>query len=101
MKKKRHSEKWNNRKYSQGLKGAVVCLQALCVAVIAVCVMILSYWTNGTFRLSELGKEFEESTTFLNDVENIVRTRINHTRDEALFQTDGEEDLGKKIDIRQ
>lgn len=89
------------RKYSVGLKTACVCLQALCVAAAVLAVMTVSFWTNGTFRLTELGRSFEESSIFLNDAEGIVRSKINCSRNEALFETGGQEDLQKKIDIRQ
>lgn len=95
-------EKSNGRrKYSMGLKTAVICLQALCVAIAAVCIMTLSFWTNGTFSVSELGRQFEESTIFLNDTEQIVRSKIDCSKNERLFETDGTENLEKKIDIRQ
>lgn len=91
----------NHRVYSKGLKGAVACLQALCIAIIAVCVMTLSYWTEGTFHLSSLSKSFEESPIFLNDVEKIVRGKIDWARNRSFFEKDGAEDLKRKIDIHQ
>ncbi len=91
----------NRRHYSYGLKAAMVCLQALCVLIMTVSAMTLNYWTDGTYDLSELGRPFEETSIFLNDVERIVRSKISCTRDEAFFETDGEENLDKKIDIRQ
>lgn len=84
-----------------GLKAVMVCLQALCVVIIVVCVTTLGYWTDGTYQLSELGKSFEETSVFLDDVERTVRSKINCRRNEALFEKDGVEDLDKKIDIRQ
>lgn len=93
--------KQNSRQYSMGLKTGIACLQALCVAIITVCTLTVGYWTDNTYNLEELGRPFEETSIFLNDVERIVRAKINCTRNEALFETDGEEDLSKKIDIRQ
>lgn len=91
----------SGKSYTYGLKAAVICLQAVCVLAITVCVLTLGYWTDGTFRLSELGRPFEETTVFLNDVEEVVRRKISCARDEAFFETDGEENLDKGIDIRQ
>ena len=93
--------KQNSRQYSMGLKTGIACLQALCVAIITVCTLTVGYWTDNTYNLEELGRPFEETSIFLNDVERIVRAKINCTRNEALFETDGEEDLRRKIDIRQ
>lgn len=87
--------------YSRGLKVSIALLQGVCVGVLAVCIMIVNFWLGGTFSFSSLGLGFEQTQTFLHDSEDMVRRKIACTQNLAIFQTDGETDLNKRIDIRQ
>lgn len=104
MKEKGRTEKRRARgaqHYTSGMKAALVVLQCVCIGVLIVCILTLRYWTDGTYDLSELGRHYEQTDVFLSDVEQAVRSKIRCAQNEALFETDGEEDLTKQIDIRQ
>lgn len=76
-------------------------LQVVCAGILAACILNMYYWLDGTFDISELGRRFEETGNFLQLTEDTIRRKIACTQNFALFQTGGETDLDKKIDIRQ
>ena len=88
-------------KNSTGRKVRLAILQGVCAAVLAVCILTIGYWTDGTYDISELGRPFEETAVFLRDVEDILRRKISCEQNLILFQTNSETDLNKEIDIRQ
>ena len=87
--------------YGTGLKAAIVILQGVCVGIIALALLTINYWLDGTWQFSQLGRSFEESAVFLRDTEDLIRKEVRRCENEALFGRDGEIDLNKEIDIRQ
>ena len=90
-----------NHSYTLPLKILMALLQLVCIGIMTVSLILIHYWTDGTYDLSELGRSFEQTQIFLNDVEETVRSKIENTQNEALFETGGETDLTRLIDIRQ
>ena len=88
-------------RYSLALKTSIGALSCLSAAIILVCVMTMNYWLDGTFDMAILGRSFEQTETFLDDVEMTIRQKISCTRNEILFETAGETDLDKQIDVHQ
>ncbi len=87
--------------YKTGFKTASVILQGICVAILIFCLRNLSYWMEGSFRVSEMGKSFEETDVFLQRVEDIVRTKISYQQNLELFEVNGQFDEMQQVDIRQ
>ncbi len=83
------------------MKAAAVILQGVLSGVIAACLLTVAYWLDGTFRLSQLGRSFEETAVFLTDCEEMIRRKVDSSMNNALFRLDGETNLNKLIDIRQ
>ena len=87
--------------YSQAMKNSLVIAQCVFVALIVLCLRTIETRLDGTFDISQLGRSYEETAVFLRDAENTIRRKVDCSRNIALFQTDGETDLNKSIDIRQ
>ncbi len=89
------------KNYSPALRNSIVILQCICVAVIVLCLLTIENRLDGTFDLSQLGRSYEETAVFLRNTEDTIRRKVDCGRNIALFQTDGQTDLNKYIDIRQ
>ncbi len=87
--------------YSQAMKNFLVIAQCVFVALIVLCLRTIETRLDGTFDISQLGRSYEETAVFLRDAENTIRRKVDCSRNIALFQTAGETDLNKSIDIRQ
>ena len=87
--------------YSQAMKNSLVIAQCVFVALIVLCLRTIETRLDGTFDISQLGRSYEETAVFLRDAENTIRRKVDCSRNIALFQTAGETDLNKSIDIRQ
>ena len=87
--------------YSFGRKALTAALQGACAGILAVCLLIVSYWLDGTYQISMLGRSFEETAVFLRDTETAIRRKVDYSRNLTTFQTAGVTDLNKQIDIRQ
>ena len=74
--------------YGFGLKAAIVILQGVCVGIIALALLTINYWLDGTWQFSQLGRSFEESAVFLRDADIQIRREIRRCQNEALFGTD-------------
>ncbi|MDO5345150.1 MAG: HAMP domain-containing sensor histidine kinase [Lachnospiraceae bacterium] len=87
--------------YKTGFKTVSVVLQGICAAVLVLCYLNLSYWMEGNFRVSEMGKSFEETELFLKHVEDTVRAKISYQQNLELFELNGQFDEMQQVDIRQ
>lgn len=96
--RKREHAAFKNTPSVRAMLGALECV---CIAAVVVCAFTLSYWTDGTYNLAELARGFEQSSVFLDDVEIAIRDKIRCLQNEEIFETGGEEDLTRQIDIRQ
>lgn len=84
-----------------GFKSVSAILQGMLAGVLVLCFLNAFYWLEGNFSVSEMGKSFEETGVFLQRVEDTVRAKISYDRNRALFETDGEYDGERLVDIRQ
>ena len=87
--------------YRPGVKFASILFQGFLAGVLLYCLINIFYWMEGSFSVSEMGKSFEETTVFLQQVEDIVRDKIAYVQNKELFERSGEYDDMKEIDIRQ
>ena len=87
--------------YSISRKVFMAVLQGAFAGVLAVCLLIVSYWLDGTYQISMLGRSYEETAVFLRDTETAIRRKVDYSRNLTTFQTAGVTDLNKEIDIRQ
>lgn len=87
--------------YKAGFKTAGALIQGICAAVVVLCLLKLSYWTEGNLWVDEMGKSFEETDVFLSQVERTVRDKISYQQNLELFERDGQFDEAQQVDIRQ
>lgn len=88
------------RPYQPGMKLASNLLQSLIAGLIIFCLLWV-YHRTGEVGLGEMSRNFERTETFNQRVEEIVRHKVDYARNLELFETDGEFDDQKQIDIRQ
>ncbi len=89
------------KNYSPAGKRALVLMQCLCTAAVVLCLLLIERRLDGTFDIAQLGRSFEETAVFLSDTEDTIRRKTDCERNIVLFQSGGETDLNKEIDIRQ
>lgn len=87
--------------YKTGFKVAGAILQGILVGVLIYCLMNAFYWMEDSSGFSEMGKNFEETSVFLEQVERAVRDKIAYDQNKELFELDGQYDGTKEVDIRQ
>ena len=87
--------------YKAGAKFSNTLLQGFFAGVLLYCFINIFYWMEGSFSVSEMGKSFEETAVFFQQVEDIVREKISYEQNKELFERNGEFDDRKEIDIRQ
>ena len=76
--------------YRPGVKFASILFQGFLAGVLLYCLINIFYWMEGSFSVSEMGKSFEETTVFLQQVEDIVRDKIAYVQNKELFERSGE-----------
>lgn len=87
--------------YKAGFKTASALIQGICAAVVVLCLLSLSYWTEGNLWVDEMGKSFEETDVFLSQAERIIREKISYQQNLELFEQNGQFDEMSQVDIRQ
>ena len=90
-----------DRYYTPAGKNIFMIIQCVCVAVIVLSLLTIEFRLDGTFDISQLGRSYEETAVFLQDAEDTIRAKTDCSRNIELFQTGGETDLNKEVDIRQ
>ena len=89
------------KRYRTGYKLAGYFMQGVFAGIICLCILGVYDVLGSRLDLSILGRAFEETETFCQTVEEIVFGKLNYARDRELFETDGELNRDKTIDIRQ
>jgi signal transduction histidine kinase len=86
--------------YKKNVKTVLVLLQFLAAVILAYCILNIGFWTEGSYSISEMSKNYEESELFFRQVDAVLGTKIRASQNQALFETDGEYDNQKQIDIQ-
>ncbi len=87
--------------FRQGFQRICVLLQGLLAGFLVLCFFSVFYWTEGNFNVSEMGRSFEETKVFLQQVEDTVRRKVSYERNRNLFESDGEFNDQRLVDICQ
>lgn len=99
----RTGERWQNvRKwiYDKRGKTALAVLQGLAAGVLACCLLNIVFWTEGSFSLREMARNYEESDLFFRQIDKVLSEKIHGQQNETLFELDGEKNLSREIDIQ-
>lgn len=87
--------------YTPAWKNILTVIQCVCVALIVLSLLTVEIRLDGTFDIAQLGRSYEETAVFLREAEKAIRSKTDCSRNIELFQSGGETDLNKEIDIRQ
>ena len=86
--------------YKKWVKRVLVLLQTAAAGVLVYCVLNLGFWMEDSYSLTELSIGYEETELFFRQVSTIVENKIRGEQNRVLFETDGELDMMKGIDIQ-
>ncbi len=74
-------------------------IQGLLAGLIVFCLVNIQSWTDGSYDLNRLNRPFEETQIFCRTIQKAIQDKITYVQNEELFETDGEYDPDKLIDI--
>ncbi|MCD8012794.1 MAG: HAMP domain-containing histidine kinase [Lachnospiraceae bacterium] len=86
--------------YNKKGKVLLILLQAAAIAVIAFCLVSISFWMEDSWSLDSLSQSYEESELFFRRTGMILSNKIRGQDNARLLETDGEFDRQKQIDIQ-
>lgn len=86
--------------YKKSVKGVLILLQTAAVGLFCFCLMSILFWVDGAGSYWEISGEFAESDLFFRQVDTIVKNKIRGQQNSDLFETGGEFDGQKEIDIQ-
>lgn len=86
--------------YKKGVKLFLILLQPVAVGILVYCLLNLGFWFGDSYSLKEMARNFEESEVFFRQADGVVRHKIRGQQNDALFESDGELNLDKEIDIQ-
>lgn len=86
--------------YKKKVKIILALLQTAAVGILVYCLLNIGFWMENSYSLEEMSKSFEESELFFRQVDIIVQNKIRAQQNNILFETDGEFDEAKEIDIQ-
>ena len=89
------------KRYRTGYKLAGYFLQGLLAGIICLCILGILDVLGSSLDLSILSRAFEETEAFCLTVEDIIYGKIDFETGRELFETGGELNLDRTIDIRQ
>lgn len=86
--------------YKKGVKAILILLQAAAAGVLVYCILNLGFWMQDSYSLAELSRGYEESELFFRQVSSILENKIRGEQNLELFESDGELNLQRAIDIQ-
>ncbi len=86
--------------YKRWVKTILILLQAAAAGVLVYCLLNVGFWMEGSYRLTELSRGYEQTELFFRQVDTILSNKIRGQQNQELFEVDGELDLDQEIDIQ-
>lgn len=86
--------------YKRWVKTALVVLQTVLAGILAYGIMTIGFWMEDSESLKEMSGNYEETDLFFGQVETVISNKIRGKKNDGLFETDGEFDGDKEIDIQ-
>ena len=87
--------------YSNGAKAVSALIQGLFAGLLVLCLLAVRDWAAGDFGLSDTSRSFDRTDLFFRTTEEIIREKIDYTRNRELFERNGGYDELKAIDLQQ
>lgn len=86
--------------YKKSVKAVLVVLQMAAVGIFCYCMLNIGFWMEDSFSIREMSRKYEESDLFFRQVDSVIADKIKGQQNAELFETDGELNLDKQIDIQ-
>ena len=86
--------------YKKSFKVMLTLLQMAAAGVLVYCILNIGFWMEDSYSLREMSRSYEESELFFRQVDSVLADKIKGQQNSTLFETDGEPDLEKQIDIQ-
>ncbi len=85
---------------SRKFKVILILLQALAAGSIAFFLVILGFWSEDSYSLTDFSRSYEESDLFFQQVDTLIEHKIRGSENEAYLESDGVFDRDREIDIQ-
>ena len=86
--------------YKKSVKAVLILLQSVAAGIFCFCILTIGFWMDGSDSYLEIAHKFEESDLFFRQVDSIVKNKIRGQQNSELFESEGEFDGQKEIDIQ-
>lgn len=86
--------------YKKSVKAALLLIQGAAVFAFAYCLLNIGFWMEDSYSLTEMSKSYEETDLFFRQADTVLQHKIRGRQNEILFETDGEFDPDKEVDIQ-
>ena len=86
--------------YKKKVKIALILIQTILAGILAYCMLTIGFWMEDSASLKEMSRNYEETDLFFGQVEEIISNKIRGKQNADLFETDGEFDGTREIDIQ-
>lgn len=86
--------------YKKSVKAVLILMQAMAAGILCFCILTIGFWMDGADSYLEIAHKFEESDLFFRQVDTIVKNKIRGQQNSELFESEGEFDGEKEIDIQ-
>lgn len=86
--------------YKKSVKAILLALQIAAAGVVVFCLLNIGFWLEDSYSIWEMSRNYEETDLFFRQADTIITHKIRGKQNVALFETDGEYNGNKEIDIR-
>ena len=86
--------------YKKSVKAILLALQIAAAGVVVFCLFNIGFWLEDSYSIWEMSRNYEETDLFFRQADTIITHKIRGKQNVALFETDGEYNGNKEIDIR-
>ncbi|MDO4320899.1 MAG: HAMP domain-containing sensor histidine kinase [Lachnospiraceae bacterium] len=86
--------------YKKSVKTILALLQILAAGILVYCLLNIGFWMEDSYSLTEMSKSYEETDLFFRQVDAVLSHKIRGKQNELLFETEGEFDPYKEVDIQ-
>ena len=86
--------------YKKSSKIVLQILQVVAAGILVYCLLNIGFWMEDNYSLREMARSYEETDLFFKQVDQVIENKIHGKDNSKLFETDGEFDKEKEIDIQ-
>ena len=86
--------------YKKSSKIVLQILQVVAAGILVYCLLNIGFWMEDNYSLREMARSYEETDLYFKQVDQIIENKIHGKDNSKLFETDGEFDKEKELDIQ-